>query len=352
MASIAPAAPKRVSHHRLRRRDRELVGVVAEDVLDRLRLGEIAQRRRRAVRVDVADALGLDACAAERGAHHVGDAGGLGLGLRHVVRVVRGAVAEHLRVDRGRRVPARPRAPPGRSTHAPSPITNPARVASNGRDARGGSSFSTASPRIAREAGEDQRVHARLAAAGEHRVGVAALDQLGGLADRVRAGRARGDDGVVRARDARARSRAGRSPSRRGRSAGSSARRGRGRARGGPPPAPGSRSRRRSRCRRRSPPASGRSRSAPRRRAPPCAAPSGEQDVPLELAHLLRRGDLRSASKSFTSAAILTGTSLASKERIQSMPLSPATAARQVEGASLPSGVTAPSPVTATLLIV
>ena len=43
---------------------------------------------------------------------------------------------------------------------------------------------------------------AGLGAAGEHRVGVAALDQLRGLADRVRAGRARRDDGVVRAADA------------------------------------------------------------------------------------------------------------------------------------------------------
>ena len=33
------------------------------------------------------------------------------------------------------------------------------------------------------------------------------------------------------------------------------------------------------------------------------------------------------------------------------MPLSPATAACHVDGASLPSGVTAPSPVTATLRI-
>ena len=56
-------------------------------------------------------------------------------------------------------------------------------------------------------------------------------------------------------------------------------------------------------------------------------------------------------SKSFTSAAIRTGNSLASKERMKSMPLSPATAARHVDGASAPIGVTAPSPVTTTLLI-
>ncbi len=55
-------------------------------------------------------------------------------------------------------------------------------------------------------------------------------------------------------------------------------------------------------------------------------------------------------SKSFTSAATRTGKPLASNERIQSIPLSPATAARQAERASLPIGVTAPRPVTATRL--
>ena len=55
-------------------------------------------------------------------------------------------------------------------------------------------------------------------------------------------------------------------------------------------------------------------------------------------------------SKSFTSAAIRTGNSLASNAWMKSIPLRPSTAACQVDGASLPSGVTAPSPVTATLL--
>jgi len=45
-------------------------------------------------------------------------------------------------------------------------------------------------------------VQAGFAAAREHRVGVAPLDQLRGLADCVRAGCARGHDGVVRALDA------------------------------------------------------------------------------------------------------------------------------------------------------
>ena len=56
-------------------------------------------------------------------------------------------------------------------------------------------------------------------------------------------------------------------------------------------------------------------------------------------------------SKSLTSAATRTGSPVVSKDRIQSIPLSPATAARQVEGASLPIGVMAPRPVIATLRI-
>ena len=44
-------------------------------------------------------------------------------------------------------------------------------------------------------------MHARLRPAGEHGVGIAALDQLRGLADRMRAGRAGRDDRVVRASD-------------------------------------------------------------------------------------------------------------------------------------------------------
>jgi len=51
-----------------------------------------------------------------------------------------------------------------------------------------------------------------------------------------------------------------------------------------------------------------------------------------------------------TSAAIRTGKGLGSKARMKSIPLSPARAARQVEGASFPIGVTAPRPVTTTRL--
>src|SRR5437016_1727355 len=44
-----------VAGYRLSGGHRELVRVIAEDVLDRFRLGSVAERRRRPVRVDVAD---------------------------------------------------------------------------------------------------------------------------------------------------------------------------------------------------------------------------------------------------------------------------------------------------------
>ena len=85
------------------------------------------------------------------------------------------------------------------TTPAPSPMTNPARVASNGPGRPRRILVLGHEPAHRAEAGQDQRMDARLGAAGEHRVGVAAADELGALADRVRAGRAGRDDRVVRA---------------------------------------------------------------------------------------------------------------------------------------------------------
>ena len=74
-----------------------------------------------------------------------------------------------------------------------------------------------------------------------------------------------------------------------------------------------------------------------------------EQDVLLELPHLL--GDATVVgSKPFTSAATRTGNADASNVWIQSTPLRPASALSHDVATSLPIGVTAPSPVTATLL--
>ena len=53
-------------------------------------------------------------------------------------------------------------------------------------------------------------------------------------------------------------------------------------------------------------------------------------------------------SKPLTSAATRTGNSLASKDWMKSIPLSPASAALHVEGVSSPSGLTVPIPVITT----
>ena len=69
----------------------------------------------------------------------------------------------------------------------------------------------------------------------------------------------------------------------------------------------------------------------------------------------MRRSSLGSirpvASKPFTSPAICTGNSLASKRVIFPTPDWPSSIAAQVVGASRPTGVTAPTPVTTTRFI-
>ena len=196
-----PRRAERVAHHRLRRRNRQLVGVVAEDFLDRLRLRQVSQRRRRAVSVDVPDTLGLNGGAPECGAHHVGDAGRLRLGLGHVMPVVRCAVPEHLRVDAGTACLCGLELLEHEHARTFSHHEPRARGVERPRCARRILVLNR-EPAHRREAGEDQRVHAGLAPAGEDRVGVAAFDQLRGFTDRVGAGRAGGDDCVVRSFDA------------------------------------------------------------------------------------------------------------------------------------------------------
>ena len=75
--------------------------MVSEHVLERACLGQVAEGRRRAVRVDVADVGGRQAGAPQGGADHLAHPHRLGVGLRDVVCVVRGAVAEHLGVHPG-----------------------------------------------------------------------------------------------------------------------------------------------------------------------------------------------------------------------------------------------------------
>ena len=63
-------AAQQMPGHRLGRADQHLVGVIAEGTLDGRGFEFIAQRRRCAVSIDVADLLRRDAGIAQRIAHH------------------------------------------------------------------------------------------------------------------------------------------------------------------------------------------------------------------------------------------------------------------------------------------
>ena len=228
-------------------------------------------------------------------------------------------------------------------------MTKPARVASNGRDARVGSLVLDGEPAHRGEAGEDQRHDAGLGAAGEHRVGCAALDHLGGLADGVRAGCAGGDDCVVRALDAerdRELSGDGVDEHVRQEVRGDAVRPALAQRVGLLEDAGDAADRRAEHD-----PDAGRVEAVqPGVRQRLAAGGDAEEHVALELPASFAETTCV-GSKSFTWPAIRTGSPSVSKVEIQSMPLSPASAARQVPGASSPSGVTAPMPVTATRLI-
>ena len=239
--------------------------MVAEDVLDRLRLRAVVVRRRGPVRVDVPHSLTLDARPVQRRAHHLRDPDRVRVRLRHVVRVVRRPVGEDLRVDART---ARLRALEVLEEEHARPL--PHHETGSGRVERargeGGILLLGDEPAHGAEAGEDERVHAGLGASCEHDVGVPAPDGLRTLPDRVRTrSRTR-----TRARswgpEARGRSRSGRSRSRRGRSAGTTATRARDRALVGPRSARERPSRRRWQSRSGSPREPGR---CPPRKHPP-----------------------------------------------------------------------------------
>ena len=127
----AARATEQVAGHRLRGGDRDVVGVVAEDLAQRLRLGDVAVRRRRRVRVDVHD-LGR-----RSGRRRPAGSAAPWRCRGPSARAARcgGASAREALADQPRRRPAR-RAPAACSadsrttTPAPSPRTKPSRAVS------------------------------------------------------------------------------------------------------------------------------------------------------------------------------------------------------------------------------
>ena len=132
---------------------------------------------------------------AERDAHHRDDALGVGARRHRVVGVVRVAARDDLGVDaRAAALGALDRLEHehGRALGAHEAVARRVERARGGLGALAGAGRAEALH--GREARDDQRVDAGLAAAGEHHVGIAAADQLGRLHDGVRPGRA-GRDG-------------------------------------------------------------------------------------------------------------------------------------------------------------
>ena len=133
--------PERVAVQRLRAADRDRRRALAEGRRDRPRLGDVADRRRRGVGVDVVDLVGVDAGVVERDRRGPRRLAAVGPRLDHVVGVGGRAVAEQLRVRRRARGARPPSASSSTSSAAPSPMTNPSRPTSNGRAAAPGSSL-------------------------------------------------------------------------------------------------------------------------------------------------------------------------------------------------------------------
>ena len=180
---------EQVADHRLRAADGRLVGVLAEPDLRRCGLRRVVLRRARAVAVDVVRPRPGDA------------ARGLQRGLDRARRRPRppGAArsgGSRRPTGRSRAISARIGAPSSRARSSristsiplPSPSERPSRSREYGAAGFGESDSSAVEARV-EDAGE------RLRAAGQHGVGLAVADQLGGVADRVRA---RGAGGVDR----------------------------------------------------------------------------------------------------------------------------------------------------------
>ena len=126
-ASMAPDAPSGWPYSAFVPLTGTVARALAERQRDRPRLGDVADRRRRGVGVDVVDLVGVDAGVVEGDRRRARRLAAVGPRLDHVVRVGRRAVAEQLGVrDRAARA-RRPRPSSSTSSAAPSPMTKPSR---------------------------------------------------------------------------------------------------------------------------------------------------------------------------------------------------------------------------------
>ena len=189
--------PQQVADRGFGRRHRDAPGRIADEAVHGTKLDLVAKRRRCAVRVDVVELGGADLGALERGLHAAIGAVAFRRRRGDVISVARHAVADHLGIDRGA---ARLGVLQLLEHHDARPLAHHEAVAvavigtrralgrvveMRRKRARGG------------KARERQPVDRGLGAARDHDVRVAQPDQPRGVADRMRAGRAGGDHGMI-----------------------------------------------------------------------------------------------------------------------------------------------------------
>ncbi|MCY1172102.1 hypothetical protein D9M73_122310 [compost metagenome] len=182
---------------RLGRAHRQRVDIAAEQAAHRVQFQLVAERGRGAVRVDVIDVGQVEARLFHRHLHRAERARAFGVRRGDVISIARQAIADHLGIDfRAARL--------GvfiflEADHACALAHDEAvailvigaagafgrRVEARRQRARLG------------EAGNAERADRALGAARQHHIGIVHRDHPRGVADRMRAGRASGDDGMV-----------------------------------------------------------------------------------------------------------------------------------------------------------
>ena len=191
-------AAEKVPGHRLGRADREPRRVGTEYLLDRPSLGQIAERRRGRVRVEVLNRRRAKAGVVQRRSHHPLDAVAVFGRRGEVVGIGTHAIADQFGQDVGS---SRDRLPDLFEHQDAGPFPDHEPVTTDiPRTARGGR-IVVALRQCAhrREPRDAERRDARFRTAADHRVGVTALDEPEGVPDRMRASRAGSRDRRIRA---------------------------------------------------------------------------------------------------------------------------------------------------------
>ena len=188
---------QQMTDRRFRRGHRRRRLGLAQQPLDSAELDLVAHRRRGAVGVDVVDVLGREASALESRLHAAETAVAVFGRRRDVIGIARHAIADDLGID-ARAAPLGvleilQHDDPGAFAH-----DEPVAILVVGARALRRRIVEARRERARRaKAGDGDPADRAFRATGDHHVGIAQRDQPAGIADRMRAGRARRHDGVI-----------------------------------------------------------------------------------------------------------------------------------------------------------